>query len=103
MPANTQTGDVNTNSVESFWALLKRGYHGTYQSWSPKHLQRHVNEFVGRHNLRCLSVLQNIVCVPGNDRKSRNASGLLRRIVRRCSIALRLAEPLTTTGISFGH
>lgn len=46
--------DVHTNSVESFWALLKRGYVGTYHYWSPKHLQRYVDEFAGRANSRDL-------------------------------------------------
>ena len=27
-----------TNGIESFWALLKRGYHGTFHHFSPKHL-----------------------------------------------------------------
>ena len=31
---------AHTNGVESFWALLKRGYHGTYHHMSVKHLQR---------------------------------------------------------------
>ena len=31
--------------------MLKRGYHGTYHQMSPKHLQRYVNEFSGRHNV----------------------------------------------------
>ena len=45
-------GEVWTNGVESHWALLKRGYHGTYHWWSVKHMQRYVNEFSGRFNLR---------------------------------------------------
>jgi len=48
---------AHTNGVESFWALLKRGYHGTYHQMSVKHLSRYVNEFVGRHNLRPLDTI----------------------------------------------
>ena len=43
---------AHTNGIESFWALLKRGYQGTYHKISPKHLQRYVNEFSGRHGVR---------------------------------------------------
>ncbi len=32
------------------WALLKRGYHGTYRHMSRKHLERYVIEFEGRHS-----------------------------------------------------
>ena len=45
-------GKVSTNGLESFWALLKRGYHGTYHKMSVKHLGRYVDEFAGRHNAR---------------------------------------------------
>ena len=43
---------AHTNGVESFWSMLKRGYHGTYHKMSPEHLQRYVGEFAGRHNQR---------------------------------------------------
>ena len=43
---------AHTNGLESFWSLLKRGYHGTHHHVSPKHLSRYVNEFAGRHNNR---------------------------------------------------
>ncbi len=45
-------GEVWTNGVESHWALLKWGYQGIYHWWSVKHMQRYVNEFSGRFNLR---------------------------------------------------
>ena len=45
-------GMAHTNGIESFWALLKRGYHGTYHHMSEKHLDRYIAEFAGRHNRR---------------------------------------------------
>ena len=45
-------GQAHTNGVESFSSMLKRGYHGTFHKLSPKHLDRYVQEFAGRHNLR---------------------------------------------------
>lgn len=41
---------VTTNSIESVWAVLKRGLHGVYHHASPKHLGRYVNEFTFRLN-----------------------------------------------------
>jgi hypothetical protein len=43
-------GDVNTNGIESVWAVLKRGLHGVYHHASKKHLGRYVNEFTFRLN-----------------------------------------------------
>ena len=43
---------VHINGMESFWSMFKRGYHGTYHKMSPKHLDRYVAEFSGRHNVR---------------------------------------------------
>ena len=43
---------AHTNGIESFWAVLKRGYYGTYHRISPKHLGRYATEFAGRHNAR---------------------------------------------------
>ena len=45
-------GQAHVNGVESFWASLKRGYHGTFHHVSPEHLHRYVDEFAGRHNRR---------------------------------------------------
>ncbi|MDE0170739.1 MAG: IS1595 family transposase [bacterium] len=56
-------GEAHTNGMESFWSMLKRGYHGTYHRMSAKHLQRYVNEFCGRHNVRDLDTVDQMVAV----------------------------------------
>jgi transposase-like protein len=43
-------GDVHTNSIESVWAVMKRGMHGVYHHASKKHLGRYVDEFTFRLN-----------------------------------------------------
>ena len=45
-------GQAHTNGMESFWSMLKRGHQGVYHKMSPKHLDRYVQEFAGRHNVR---------------------------------------------------
>ena len=55
---NRHNPRVHTNGIESFWAMLKRGYHGIYHKMSPKHLHRYVTEFAGRHNWRSLDTLE---------------------------------------------
>ncbi|MDE0520769.1 MAG: IS1595 family transposase [Boseongicola sp.] len=42
----------HTNGMESFWSMLKRGFQGVYHKMSAKHLQRYVDKFAGRHNIR---------------------------------------------------
>ena len=44
-------GKAHTNGIESFWALLKRGYYGTFHHFSRKHLHRYTDEFSSRHNI----------------------------------------------------
>ena len=43
---------AHTNGIESFWATLKRAHKGTFHKMSPKHLQRYVDEFAGKHGIR---------------------------------------------------
>ena len=52
---------AHTQGIESFWSMLKRGYQGTYHHMSPKHLQRYVNEFSGRHNARDADTAEQMV------------------------------------------
>lgn len=45
-------GRAHTNTIEGFWAQLKRSIDGTHHSVSPKYLQNYVNEFSFRYNRR---------------------------------------------------
>ena len=45
-------GHVHTNGLENFWALLKRGIHGTYVNVEPFHLFRYLDEQAFRFNER---------------------------------------------------
>lgn len=45
-------GDAHTNTVESYFSILKRGIIGTFHHVSPKHLSRYCAEFDFRYNNR---------------------------------------------------
>ena len=45
-------GNISTNSAESFFALLKRGIHGTFHHVSKQHLHRYCDEFAFRWSNR---------------------------------------------------
>ena len=55
---------AHTNGIESFWAALEGGYHGTYRHMSEKHLQRYVNKFSDHHNLRDRDTIGQMSCIP---------------------------------------
>ena len=56
-------GQAHTNGVESFWSTLKRAHTGSFRKMSPKHLNRHVQEFAGKHNMRDLGTLAQMTAV----------------------------------------
>ena len=43
---------LNTNSIESFWAIVKRGIIGQYHSVSEKYLPNYIDEFCFKYNNR---------------------------------------------------
>lgn len=45
-------GDIHTNTVESYFAIMKRGIFGVYHHVSPQHLKRYLAEFDFRYNER---------------------------------------------------
>ncbi len=45
-------GDVNTNTVEGYFSIFKRGMKGIYQHCGEKHLHRYLAEFDHRYNHR---------------------------------------------------
>ena len=48
-------GETHTNTIENFWATLKRGLYGIYHFTSKKHLDRYLDEFCARYNSRNIS------------------------------------------------
>jgi transposase-like protein len=59
-------GRIHTNTIESFWSLLKRGIVGSFHKISVKHLPRYLDEFSFRFNARkeesvLALILQNFV------------------------------------------
>ena len=69
---------ASTNAIESFWALMKRGLHGTYHHVSVKHLGRYVGEFTGSHNARPLGTEEQMRrMMKGMDGKRLRYQGLM--------------------------
>ena len=73
-------GMAHTNGIESLWALLKRGYYGTYHKMSIKHLDRYVSEFQGRYNARRVDTVQQMgLIAQGMDQKRLRWKDLVKR------------------------
>lgn len=56
-------GDITTNRIEGAWTHLKRMVIGTYRNLPKKHLQKYVDEFVYRFNLRDISNSDRFNCL----------------------------------------
>jgi transposase-like protein len=49
---------ISTNSVESYFAIVKGGHFGVYHHWSKKYLGQYLREFDWRYNVRALPDLE---------------------------------------------
>ena len=70
-------GNIHINSMESFWATIKRGYVGIYHWWSKKHLLRYINEFAFRYNNKNIQGIRH--ALSGAIRKQLSYKQLVRR------------------------
>lgn len=52
---NPRFPEIHTNTVESFFARIKRGLNGTHHAVSPEHLHRYVAQYAFLHNARKLN------------------------------------------------
>ena len=67
-PSRHSTGEyvkemAHTNGIESFWSTLKRAHKGTFHKISEKHLQRYVDQFAAKHNIRDLDTIDQMNAV----------------------------------------
>ena len=59
--------------------MLKRAHKGTFHKLSPKHLDRYVQEFAGRHNVREQDTIEQMATVAdGMDGKRLTYERLIR-------------------------
>ncbi len=77
-------GQAHVNGLESFWAGLKRGYHGTHHWMSAKHLDRYVAEFCGRHNRRPLDT---------EDMMAASVRGMVGKVLTYAELTAEPGEP----------
>ena len=52
---------ITTNSVESYFALLKRGNYGVYHHWGKKYMPQYLREFDWRYNVRTVPDIERTV------------------------------------------
>jgi len=67
--------EAHTNGIESFWAMLKRGYYGVFHHFTWKHLDRYLAEFSFRWNLLGLSGSERLNALVSNSFNARFTYG----------------------------
>ena len=78
---------AHTNGIGSFWAVLKRAYHGTNHNLSKKHLNRYVTQFAGKHNLRDSETIDQTAMVTKGMAGKRLTYNMLTRGTKQSSTA----------------
>jgi transposase-like protein len=87
----SKDGEAHTQTVESFFAIIKRGINGSFHSVSEQHLQRYVEEFAFRWNNR------SSLGIEDTERASRMVKGAVgRRLTYRKADA-----PVTDEAVPF--
>ena len=69
-------GRAHTNRLESFWSLMKHGFHDTLDKKSARHLHRYVREFEGRCSQRSLDAIDQMRMVRGFEGKAISGADL---------------------------
>ncbi len=62
-----QDNNIHTNNIEGSWKIFKNSVNGMYNHVSKKHLQKYVDEFVYRFNLRGISDRDKFRCLLDNS------------------------------------
>jgi hypothetical protein len=72
------SGDVHTQTIEGFWALVKNGIRGVYHAVSHKHLQDYLNEYAWRYNHRkdTVPMFRQIIELSARESRSRPVAAL---------------------------
>ena len=55
--------NIDTNAIESLWSTIKRAHKGVYHKLSVKHLQRYVNSFAAKRNIRDADTIDQMCAV----------------------------------------
>ena len=70
-------GQAHTNGIESFWAMLKRGYYGIFHHFTWKHMNRYLSEFEARWNMGNMSGSDRLVNPSGSTSPANSMNSLL--------------------------